>query len=78
MQSKSRYKNFERGQVLIEYLLLMVIVIASASILMKGLINREPGKQGALIKAWDGIIRTIGNDLPDCKQSSFSTPNCQP
>lgn len=78
MQTKPRFSLTEKGQVLIEYLLLMVIVISFAAILIKGLVSRETGKQGAVIRAWDNIIRIIGNDLPDCRQSSFASPNCPP
>lgn len=78
MQTKSRFSLSEKGQVLIEYMLLMVIVISCATILMKGLVSRETGRQGAVIRVWDNIIRIIGNDLPDCRQNNFGTPNCPP
>ena len=68
----------KRGQVLIEYILLLVIVVSVAGIMMKALVSRETGKQGMIIKAWDGIIRTLGNDIPDCRQTNFNTPNCPP
>lgn len=68
-----------KGQVLVEYLLLMVIAVACATILIKGLIGREGGgpgsgkKPGIIIDKWDQIIRIIGNDIPDCaKQTNFS------
>lgn len=76
MRPRFRSKLNHRGQVLIEYILLLVIVVSCAGILMKALVSRETGKQGMVIKAWDGIIKAIGNDLPDCKQTTFATPNC--
>jgi uncharacterized protein (UPF0333 family) len=78
MQTKSRFSLSEKGQVLIEYLLLMVIVISCATILIKALVSRETGKQGAVIRVWDNIIRIIGNDIPDCRQNNFGTPSCPP
>ncbi len=78
MRSKSRFSLSEKGQVLIEYILLMVIVISCASILMRALVSRQPGKQGMVIRVWDDIIRTLGNDLPDCNQTTFANPNCPP
>lgn len=61
-----------KGQILVEYLLLMVIAVGCATILIKGLINRGDSP-GIIIKQWDRIISTIGNDIPDCaKQTNFS------
>jgi uncharacterized protein (UPF0333 family) len=66
----------KKGQVLVEYLLLMVITIGIATILTKQLVYRGE-KPGLIIKAWDSILKNISNDLPDCdKQTNFSQPNC--
>ena len=62
---KRIYKN-KKGQVLIEYLLLMVIAIGCVTLLTKALVNREDSSPGMIIKAWDGIIKIIGEDIPDC------------
>lgn len=78
MRIKPRFNLSEKGQVLIEYILLMVIVVACASILMRGLVSRQTGRQGAVIRVWDDIIKIIGNDLPDCRQTTYGTPNCPP
>jgi uncharacterized protein (UPF0333 family) len=78
VRTKSRFKLSEKGQVLIEYILLMVIVISCASILMRALVSRQSGRQGMVIRVWDDIIRTLGNDMPDCRQTNFNTPNCPP
>lgn len=68
-----------KGQILVEYLLLMVIAIACATLITKQLVSRDANKTGILIKQWDKIIHTIGNDVPDCaKQKDFSTANCPP
>lgn len=69
----------QRGQVLVEYLLLMVIAIGFATLLTKSLINREGSaagnyqKTGIIIKAWDKILQEIATDLPDCVN-----PDCAP
>lgn len=78
---KSVYKESllksKKGQILVEYLLLMVIVIGCATLLTKSLVNRSDTNPGMIIKAWDGIIKSLSNDLPDCEnQTDFSTPNC--
>jgi|GEM_PF-1876980 len=70
------FKN-NRGQILVEYLLLMVIAVACATLLTKSLIGRGDSNQGMIIKAWNGILKNISNDLPDCEnQTDLTTPNC--
>lgn len=69
----------KRGQILVEYLLLMVIAVACATIMIKGLVGRSDAKPGVVIKQWDKVIHIIGNDLPDCsKQKDFNSANCPP
>ena len=65
MKSKSVFKS-KAGQVLVEYLLLMVIGVGCATLLTKQLVNREPGKSGLIITAWNKILINVGKDLPDC------------
>lgn len=67
---KSLYKN-QKGQILVEYLLLMIIAIGCATILTKQLVGRSEDNPGMLIRAWDGLIKNIANDIPDCAE-----PNC--
>lgn len=61
-----KYRN-QKGQVIVEYILLMVIVVAIASLLITQVVSRssDSDKQGFLIKKWDQMIRVIGSDLPD-------------
>lgn len=67
-----------RGQVVVEYLLIMVLMVALAATLTKKLVGRgEDDNQGMIVKTWSRIIKAIGNDLPDCpNQTSFNTANC--
>lgn len=68
-----------RGQVVVEYLLIMVLMVAIAAGLTKKLVGRgdDDASQGMIIKSWARMIKVIGNDLPDCpKQQNFNTPNC--
>ncbi|HND86092.1 MAG TPA: hypothetical protein PLU50_09805 [Pseudobdellovibrionaceae bacterium] len=53
------------GQVIVEYILLMVIVVAIASFLISTVVSRNPDQQGFLIKKWDEMIQAIGKDVPD-------------
>ena len=68
-----------RGQVVVEYLLIMVFMVAIAATLTKTLVGRgdNESSQGFIIKSWSSIIQVIGNDLPDChKQNNHTNPNC--
>lgn len=70
-----------KGQVLIEYILMMVFVVTIAAVLTKSLVGRtsDEANQGMVIKSWNRMIKAIGNDLPDCpKQKDYNSPNCPP
>ena len=69
----------KRGQVVVEYLLIMVLMVAIAAGLTKKLVGRgdDDAAQGMIIKSWARMIKVLGNDLPDCsKQQNFNSPNC--
>lgn len=73
---KHLYKN-KKGQILVEYLLLLTIAVGCATLMTKGLVSREEGNPGIIIRAWDSLLKSLANDLPDCSsQESFSTANC--
>lgn len=54
-----------RGQVIVEYVLLMVIAVAVAALITKELVQRDPENPGILIQKWDDMLKEIGQDLPD-------------
>lgn len=60
----STLKN-KRGQVIVEYVLLLVIAVAVAALITKELVRRDPDNPGILVQKWDDILKTIGSDLPD-------------
>ncbi len=69
----------QSGQILVEYILLLLIAVSCAMILTTQLVGRrsDVDNSGILIKSWHKIITAIGNDMPDCpNQTDFSTPNC--
>lgn len=77
MQNYRRLCLNQNGQVVIEYVLILFVCIACATILTSKMIGRDPGNPGSVIKSWDKILSVIGNDLPDCqRQQNFSTPQC--
>ncbi len=55
----------QSGQVIIEYVLLMVIAVTRAVTLTKELVSRNPDSPGVLVSAWQNILGTVGDDLPD-------------
>jgi hypothetical protein len=59
--------NSQRGQILIEYILLLLIGITIALILSKKLTgySDEPDDRGVVIKRWIRIWDSIGKDTPD-------------
>jgi hypothetical protein len=76
--SRKQRKN-QSGQILIEYILLLLMTVSVAMILTKGLVGRRDSAEssGVLIKSWHKIITAIGNDLPDCTaQIDFKSPTC--
>lgn len=76
MKFRARFRN-QRGQVLVEYILLLVIAVVCATLLIKGLVGRSEGSEGVIIKQWNRILVAMGHDLPTCeKQTDFSKANC--
>ena len=65
------------GQVLVEYMLLLLISVSFATLLVSKLVSRKDGAEGVIIISWSKMLKILGNDLPDCaKQNSFSKANC--
>jgi uncharacterized protein (UPF0333 family) len=76
-QKKPFFFN-KKGQVLVEYMLLLLISVSFAALLVSKLISRKDGAdQGIIIQSWDKMLHTLGNDLPDCpKQGDFNSAKC--
>lgn len=80
-QKKSSNLN-QKGQVLVEYMLLLLISVSFASVLVSKLISRKADEQGKadgiIIESWQRMLKSLGNDLPDCsKQTNFTSPKCK-
>ena len=69
MKEKPRSQSISRnaGQVIVEYVLLMVIAVAIAALLTRELVSRNPESPGVLVEKWNDILKTIGEDVPDKK-----------
>lgn len=55
----------ERGQIAIEYVLILFVAVIIAVILSKELVSRDPNDPGKIVSAWVNILQTIGKDLAD-------------
>lgn len=55
----------QRGQIVLEYILLLVISVGVATLLTKSLVSRNPASPGILTGAWNNINTVIGNDIID-------------
>lgn len=56
-----------RGQVAVEYVLLLIIVIALASVFKEVIdlgTSNNPDQGSAFVKYWRALIRAIGEDVP--------------
>lgn len=58
------------GQVVVEYILLLIVAVAMAALVVKQIASRNPDDPGILIYKWHEIQRTIAEDLPDKCQGS--------
>lgn len=62
------FKNSHRnshGQVVVEYVLLMIISVTIAALITSQLASRDPENAGILVKKWQQILQTIAEDIPD-------------
>jgi hypothetical protein len=50
------------GQIAVEYILLLFVVVTLWLLLVKGLVSRDPNSPGIVIQKWGQIIELIGQD----------------
>ena len=55
----------QRGQVAVEYILLVSVAVIVALIITTTMVSRESGNEGFLIKAWRVMLDTLGADKAD-------------
>ncbi len=69
-----RKLNFNRkGQLVIEYVLLLSISAVIAAIIVNKLGSQNEDEPGAIIKGWSAVVKSIAEDQAD----SCFKPNCQ-
>ncbi len=55
----------QRGQVVVEFILLIVISVTAATYISKKIVSRDPEEPGFLTGAWSQMNTVIGSDLID-------------
>lgn len=55
----------QRGQIVVEYVLLLVIGVSIAMLITSMMVSRSAENPGFLVKKWYEMIKTIGEDTPD-------------
>lgn len=65
--STSKYANRlgQRGQVVVEYVLLLVASVTVAFLITRLMVSRDPDNPGFVIAAWQAIVKEIAADKPD-------------
>ncbi len=66
-EKKKKVSRSQAGQILIEYVLLLMIGVTVGNILVKKLtaFSDEPDNRGIIITRWIKIWESIGKDIPD-------------
>ena len=54
-----------KGQIVVEYVLLLVIGVSIAILITTTMVSRNPDSPGFLVRKWFQIITLIGEDTPD-------------
>lgn len=55
----------ERGQVVVEYVLLLIVSVTIAFVITRLMVGRDPGNPGFVISTWQAIVEEIGSDRAD-------------
>ena len=55
----------ESGQIIVEYVLLLVVAIAIAALITKAMISSDPGNPGFVFSTWSKVNQAIGADTAD-------------
>ena len=63
--SRQTIARGQRGQIVVEYVLLLIIGVAVATLITSQMVSRNPESPGFLIKKWVDILKAIGDDTPD-------------
>ncbi len=54
-----------KGQLILEYILLIFVVASVAVLLSSTLVGRGEGRRGVIVTKWNHLIEMIGQDVGD-------------
>jgi hypothetical protein len=55
----------ERGQIVVEYVLILIVVLSLALLISKTMVSRDENSPGFVIQKWNALINAIGKDKAD-------------
>lgn len=58
----------QKGQIVVEYVLLLVVAVSISALLVSELVSRNPEDPGILVSKWHAILKVVGDDVPDKKK----------
>lgn len=67
-QSGQIVRRADAGQIIVEYVLLLVVAVSIALVIVTRLVKRDsedPENSGALIKKWQNIQQGVAEDVPN-------------
>lgn len=67
------YPN-QKGQLVIEYVLLLAMAAVVAAIIVSNIGSRDQNEPGAIIKGWSKVIESIGADKVDSCHPASKCP----
>ncbi len=64
---KSKSKKAQKGQLIIEYVLLLTVVTVLAGTLISAMIGQsdDPSSQGLIVRKWTQVVQAIASDVID-------------
>lgn len=52
----------QKGQVIIEYVLLLVVIVGLGAVILRSMVSRDEESPGFLIQKWKSVSDQIAND----------------
>lgn len=65
-----------QGQVVLEYVLLLVISVSFAALVVRMFASRDVDNPGFLVQKWDELRKAIGDEVPEKCGVSGGEVNC--
>ncbi len=54
-----------KGQVAIEYVLLIVIISVLGSVILRSFVSRNADEPGIIVAKWNNLLKTVAEDNPE-------------